>query len=496
MSREHPEISSEHPEPPVLPPSGWQLRKDIADINVLAARLLAERRHLEVQLDALVFPILTLPDELTVEILHYTVPSNPHPSPLTAPLLLGQICHRWRDIALKEPSLWQTISFSNHRSPELLHLWLLRSSDLPLNYSVECRDAVAADGLVDLLFEHVHRWQEMKVMFPVTSLRRMPHIRDAPMLRDLSIVDLPSSNATDPRPENTIQVTDTPLLRTATLSLTNSGAKIKFPWEQLTSFNFLASSVIGGGTFFLRRFLHLIHLTLMSTFDPSSLTSEVTLSELQTLVCTCSLGGSLLSALTAPHLRILDVQGRVSHEFPDVLKSFITRSSCTLQTLSVSMDDPFTPLLLAIPDTVTDLTLRWGAHQSNPNPLVIFTALSSATVLPALTRLCFRPTKPLEGQFPALIEMLHTRCISYPNRSALETVYVKFRVKSPKPNSSGGCWAPPPAFLAVLRPLVMLGLRFEMDVVTTTDGTGDALRMESKNHGMCFTFRIIEHSTG
>jgi hypothetical protein len=63
-------------------------------------------------------------------------------------MLLGQICRQWREIALNARDLWKSLSFSNHRSIEL-HMWLSRSGDSPLNYSIECSDPVAADALID-----------------------------------------------------------------------------------------------------------------------------------------------------------------------------------------------------------------------------------------------------------------------------------------------------------------------------------------------------------
>ncbi|KAJ7751712.1 hypothetical protein B0H16DRAFT_1211046, partial [Mycena metata] len=53
-----------------------------------------------------VYPILTLPVEVTTEIFVHCLPENPILSGKLAPLLLGRICRKWRDIAYGHPRLW------------------------------------------------------------------------------------------------------------------------------------------------------------------------------------------------------------------------------------------------------------------------------------------------------------------------------------------------------------------------------------------------------
>ncbi|KAJ6630351.1 hypothetical protein B0H10DRAFT_1649973, partial [Mycena sp. CBHHK59/15] len=56
-----------------------------------------------------VYPILTLPLEITSEIFSHCLPPNilmVEPSTSAAPLLLTEICRTWRTIALSTPGLW------------------------------------------------------------------------------------------------------------------------------------------------------------------------------------------------------------------------------------------------------------------------------------------------------------------------------------------------------------------------------------------------------
>jgi hypothetical protein len=57
-------------------------------------------------------PIRTLPAETLGEIFIHCLPKKVHPSHKHAPLLLCQICSRWRRIALLVPQLWCTFSIS------------------------------------------------------------------------------------------------------------------------------------------------------------------------------------------------------------------------------------------------------------------------------------------------------------------------------------------------------------------------------------------------
>ncbi|KAJ6537995.1 hypothetical protein B0H19DRAFT_877467, partial [Mycena capillaripes] len=55
-----------------------------------------------------VYPVLTLPFDITSRIFLHCLPSHGRvaPSPSKAPLLLAQICHHWREVALSTCGLW------------------------------------------------------------------------------------------------------------------------------------------------------------------------------------------------------------------------------------------------------------------------------------------------------------------------------------------------------------------------------------------------------
>jgi hypothetical protein len=86
----------------------------------------AKQRDLRMELGLVVNPIFTLPSEIISRVFVQCLPSHGcvRPSPVTAPLLLGQICRDWRDIALSSCELPNSIEvafiaqrWTRHKEP-------------------------------------------------------------------------------------------------------------------------------------------------------------------------------------------------------------------------------------------------------------------------------------------------------------------------------------------------------------------------------------------
>ncbi|KAJ7620661.1 hypothetical protein B0H17DRAFT_859233, partial [Mycena rosella] len=93
----------------------------------------AERQELRAKLDTIVYPVLTLPPEITSHIFLQSMPKDAKPSPLAAPLVFTQICRQWRAIAFTTPNIWQSISLERNNScSQLLDMWLKHSGSLAL----------------------------------------------------------------------------------------------------------------------------------------------------------------------------------------------------------------------------------------------------------------------------------------------------------------------------------------------------------------------------
>jgi hypothetical protein len=430
----------------------------LAALNALIDTLSAERLRLQGEVDSIVYPVLTLPTEITVEIFRRTLPPSPSPSPLEAPLLLGQICRQWREIALNARDLWQSLSFSNHRSIALLQMWLSRSGDSPLNYSIECSDPVAADALIDTSLQHSHRWKDVTLGLPFTSFSRL-RFRTLPMLRRIAfaIHHKPAGDGAPDAVLDNVVVADAPLLRAVRIA--TSAIKFDLPWSQLTSLVIGSYMKIEECMDLLPKCPALVKLTL-TTYDADDNSARthphITLNSLESL--SVNLGpSSLMQFLTLPRLRVLELTKYLDHHSPDVLRSFIRRSSCTLQQLTLALyrhdDTPIPALLLAIPHSVARLELELGNSNDVDN---VVDALSSPLILPGLNTLCIRTTQLLSIDMIAITDMLHTRRSAHPPSSSLEgfEAQLQFRFS----------WKPSPALLAALQVLANDGLNIRIEV--------------------------------
>ncbi|KAJ7909106.1 hypothetical protein B0H13DRAFT_1452762, partial [Mycena leptocephala] len=70
-----------------------------------------QQGELEASLSLVIYPVLTLPIDITSRIFLHCLPTHGRvvPSPSTAPLVLAQICRHWRQVALSTCRLWNSI---------------------------------------------------------------------------------------------------------------------------------------------------------------------------------------------------------------------------------------------------------------------------------------------------------------------------------------------------------------------------------------------------
>lgn len=137
------------------------------------------------------YPVLELPRDVTARIFFWCIPSEIEDSPLAytdiAPVLLGRVCSKWRQIALETPILWTTLWVVGHsnRDPKLdaiaVREYAARSGALPLNLKAYFHastddwreDKRYADGLSELVEQIrlcAHRCQVLDLCFPDLTL--------------------------------------------------------------------------------------------------------------------------------------------------------------------------------------------------------------------------------------------------------------------------------------------------------------------------------------
>ncbi|KAJ6542936.1 hypothetical protein B0H19DRAFT_957879, partial [Mycena capillaripes] len=85
-----------------------EIRSTILRYETYLQALEEKQRELETALSTIVYPVLTLPPEIVSRIFVECLPSHGRvrPSPRTPPLVLAQICQKWREIALTDSILW------------------------------------------------------------------------------------------------------------------------------------------------------------------------------------------------------------------------------------------------------------------------------------------------------------------------------------------------------------------------------------------------------
>ncbi|KAJ6448473.1 hypothetical protein C8R45DRAFT_848856 [Mycena sanguinolenta] len=104
-----------------------------------------QQNGIEAKLRAIVFPVLSLPVEITSRIFIECLPDNDvSPSTAHAPLLLTRVCRRWKDIAIATCQLWNSLRVdlvSSHGTimvsrGTIFQTWLSRGRQQPLSLTI------------------------------------------------------------------------------------------------------------------------------------------------------------------------------------------------------------------------------------------------------------------------------------------------------------------------------------------------------------------------
>ncbi|KAJ7626558.1 hypothetical protein DFH06DRAFT_1481033 [Mycena polygramma] len=398
------------------PTSLGDLRSQLSRLDTLIASLTAERQRLQAESDAIVYPVLSLPTEITEEIFQRCLLSQPQmPCPSKAPLLLTQICQHWREIALNTPGLWQSLLFKDRESSvELLRLWLSRSGTLPSTFSLHCWDPLRASTLIEAVMPHAHRWQDVQFGLPLSSFGdfnlKLRHT-SFPILRAISL-DILQRTADDQITE-TVAIKDAPALCEVHVS-TFPKIKILVSWSQMASLTLRDGVEFMECLSLLRACPALVNLTVHTCGFAASHTDVLALHSLQALDCNISDGAdTLLQYLTPSRLERLAITDTGTVERASVLTAFLRRSFCQIRYLSLLLPNANTVLpenlalfFRAVPDSVSELHLAW---RRGPLPENLFPALLPVDILPQLTALYLRGGPLFDADYQSLVEMLTLR---------------------------------------------------------------------------------------
>ncbi|KAJ7905067.1 hypothetical protein B0H13DRAFT_1620261 [Mycena leptocephala] len=371
---------------------------------------------MQAELDAIVYPVLTLPPEVVSEIfIHCLCDTRARPNIAEAPLLLCNICRTWRDVAIVTPALWSSLqlafkfSLFGSNFIDLVDLWLSRTGSHPLSLSLFYDEYTVTkrreqlNQLVKLLLRHSHQWADIELRLPDAAEFRQfkGHF---PALWTLSV-----AHSIKPSTPPVASFTDAPRLTNAQLSFGCALNPIVLPWTQLAVLK--CDALYVGDCFrLLRETTQIVELSVYlreggPQMPLSPFLSLPTLRFLHLLREECHM--DLLQHLTLPALETLSISFE-THDIPRFF-SFLSRSTCSLRRIIFDAW-PFdqiqlTKCLEAMP-SLQELKL-WRPQYFTDSFLL---QLADHTLLlPNLKTLELNHVYPIQFTMPALVDMLAAR---------------------------------------------------------------------------------------
>ncbi|KAJ7176313.1 hypothetical protein C8R43DRAFT_557069 [Mycena crocata] len=286
------------------------------------------------RLDSYIYPVLTLPNEITSEIFVHFLPIYPLYAPLKGPLsptLLTHICRQWRDIAHATPALWRATSLSprnDEQDNNILQPWIARSRHLPL--SIHINGYYETLSCMKTLALHRARWEYLQSTWMAYDV--LPFLRDPmPRLRHLDVLFTEEFS-------NPIPLGDAPLLRS--VGIYTHPDNVILPWRQLTSLS-LHSVVPGKCTAILQQTALLVDCKVSFSLDEDDLAQQPDIN----LPCLKSLILLEDNQLLTPYIYSLIVPALSTLQIPETdlgpdpiggLRSFLSKSGCKLRELHIA----------------------------------------------------------------------------------------------------------------------------------------------------------------
>ncbi|KAJ7705294.1 hypothetical protein B0H17DRAFT_1192999 [Mycena rosella] len=377
--------------------------------------LVQKRMSTQSKLDSIVYPVLTLPSEITSEIfIHCLFDTRARPNFAEAPLLLCNICSHWRTIAILTPALWSSIelgfkfSLFGSNLIDLLGIWLSRTGSHPLSLSL-CYDEYTVtkrrqeiNRLIKVLMRHSHQWADVELRLPDVSEFTLfqGHF---PALHSLTV-----GHAVKPFTPAVTAFTDAPRLASVQLSAGCGLDPIVLPWPQLTVLK-CESLHVCDCLRLLREMTRLVEFTVyLREGGPRIAVTPFILPALRSLHLLreeCHM--DLLQHLTLPALETLSI----SFESPDIPRflTFLSRSACSLLRVifdAWSFDQVELASCLAAMPSLRDLKLWRPQYFTDAFLLQLG---NPALLLPNLQILDLNHVYPIQFTMPALVGMLASR---------------------------------------------------------------------------------------
>ncbi|KAJ6476438.1 hypothetical protein C8R47DRAFT_1020782 [Mycena vitilis] len=176
-------------------------RKKYLEVFKLKQQALNTKQHeLETKLSLIVYPVLTLPPEVTTRFFVACLPDGcVRPSSKSVPLSLAQVCHHWREIAISTPELWVSpeICFDLRRrgvppsgdgNLHSLENWFSRSRNRPLSVRIYSSSGKIPSSMISLLSSVTARLHFLDLDLCPKDLRALGRATHAfPNLKSLAV---------------------------------------------------------------------------------------------------------------------------------------------------------------------------------------------------------------------------------------------------------------------------------------------------------------------
>ncbi|KAJ7660809.1 hypothetical protein DFH06DRAFT_380049 [Mycena polygramma] len=342
-----------------------QLESEIEGLRTKLSHLASARDSVLETLNLIVYPILTLPNEITAEIfLHYV--SNPPRAlhlpdsyrTLTAPPLLASVCRVWRHVALNLQAIWSNIRVDSLTKVSLLQCCIARAGRHPLVLAVSFKAGQNVDDTIAVLAPYSAQWETFKCRLPLSQLGCLTNeLRGCtPLLRKLMLEC--DGGGTNHR--RMTAFSEAPQLREVDVSGHGiSIGLISLPWAQLTHLTCRRNNPVKIVEM-LHRTTHLEKLVLFNPHSsPTTLASSVLLPYLHTLELLHVDHLADLGRLTLPALKTLAVEGLGSSPLLQTLLQLLARSGSQLRSTSLAgFRHTFVDRILNATPAVTDVRVE------------------------------------------------------------------------------------------------------------------------------------------
>ncbi|KAF7336074.1 F-box domain-containing protein [Mycena sanguinolenta] len=356
-------------------------------------------------------PVLALPTEITAEIFSYYVGKRHDIRRKDAgPLLLASVCKSWNEICFSTCSLWASVFIVLDRAEDgvpfpPVQRWLSRAGSHPLDLFVSVHGGNLSE-ILSCLAQHSAQWWTLGFEFHLSSSvvnELVPG--QIPLLTELEISGIPFGHGTSP-PLLTA-FTEAPSLRKVWLSNASLDT-IHLPWIQLT--HLTAAGCLAECLKILNETRNLEVLDIVTDAQHTARSSlELTLPHLRTFRCSDGPEGVLLSHLTLPALRTLELSGLESDGVFRFLR-LSSRSAWSLRSIRLSaMEYTDSIICLQSLPSLEEVEIEIWESGDNLTPLVELLAMDNG-FLPALCSMTVRAGGgSTEASPSALAEMLASR---------------------------------------------------------------------------------------